>query len=243
MRSKWNRRRCRFRESTSSCEDCSDAVQDAVEAAAYFLEVFGVAAGQFYSGGSAIVDVRERLVYGFPVDLAFEQRHVFRHALLDGRVEPVGPVLDVHLHDPLANRTDPVLRIGVAHDVADVEVRANPRAFEFVHVTGELERAEQEFVPDFLHADHDLQVRRHGDQQADLALAPLPGLGIGGLRIHHRGYQEYGVGAPKLGVAEAGAHALHALLDHRWVSGRQGTAPMFRVHHRVDAETALFRCG
>src|ERR1039458_10560682 len=97
MRSKSNRRRCRSRESTSSCEDYSDAVQDTVEAAAYFLEVFGVAAGQFYRGGSAIVDVRERLVYGFPVDLAFEQRHVFRHALLDGRVEPGVPVLDVHL--------------------------------------------------------------------------------------------------------------------------------------------------
>src|ERR1035441_10287084 len=92
MRSKWNRRRCRFRESTSSCEDCSDAVQDAVEAAAYFPDVLGVAAGELHGGGSAIVDVRERLVYGLPIDLAFEQRHVFRHALFDGRVGPVSPV-------------------------------------------------------------------------------------------------------------------------------------------------------
>src|ERR1017187_8464133 len=139
MRSRWNRPRWRFRESTSSCKGCSDAVQDAVKAAAYFLEVFGVAAGQLYSCGSAIVDVREGLVHGLPIDLAFEERHVFRHALFDGRVQPIGPVLDVHLNDPLTERANPVLRIGVAHDVADIEVRANPRAFELVHVAGEFE--------------------------------------------------------------------------------------------------------
>src|SRR5438067_1044809 len=58
------------------------------------------------------------------------------------------------------------------------------------------------------------------DQLADLPLAALPRLRIGGLRIDHGRDQKDGIGSPELGVAQAGAHPLHALFDHRRIGRR-----------------------
>ncbi len=59
---------------------------------------------------------------------------------------------------------NPILRITVKHHVAHVEIRFDPGALKFIHVLWHLERAEEEFVPDFLDSDDDLQFLSQRDQ-------------------------------------------------------------------------------
>jgi len=68
----------------------------------------------------------------------------------------------VHPVDALAERPDPVLGPAVLDDVADVEVGLQPRALELVDVARELQRAEEEVVPDLLDGDDDLELLGEG---------------------------------------------------------------------------------
>ena len=68
---------------------------------------------------------------------------------------------------------------------------------------------------------NEIEVRLHTAAErtdGDLALAALPGLGVAGLGVDHGGDEQDGVGAPELGIAQAGAHAFHALFDHGGVA-------------------------
>src|SRR5258708_37119912 len=107
------------------------AGQDQIEPAVDFLEVGGITAIELDGGGSGIANLGQRLVYFGPFDFALAQRHPLAHfSLLELEV------LDVELHDALAERANPVLRVAGNHHVADIEVRADPRALELVDVPG-----------------------------------------------------------------------------------------------------------
>ena len=121
----------------------------------------------------------------------------------------------MQLDDPRAQRADPILRVTVDSDVADVEVGADVRAVEFVDVTREFERTLQKFIPHFLDGDDDTQFLRQRDQSPNGPLGSLPGLRVADVSGDHRGDQKNRRRAPKLGIAEAGTHAVEALLDHR----------------------------
>src|SRR5262245_37223510 len=73
-------------------------------------------------------------------------------------------VLQVHFDDARAERADPVLRIAVEDNVADVEVRLQPRRIELVDVPGEFDRAQEELVPHLLDGDDDFEILRHREQ-------------------------------------------------------------------------------
>ena len=71
-------------------------------------------------------------------------------------------------------RANPVLRIAVEHDVADVEPCFDPRAVELVDVRNHFERAQQELVPHFLYSNYHLQFFGKWNKLADLPLGARP---------------------------------------------------------------------
>ena len=68
--------------------------------------------------------------------------------------------------------------IAVLDDVADVEVGPDPGAVELVDVAGELDRAEEELVPDLLDGDLDPVLLGVGDQLADVRLRARVGVAV-----------------------------------------------------------------
>ena len=156
---------------------------------------------------------------------------------------PEREILDVQFHDALAQGANPILRISVDRDIADIEIGADPRGLELVDVAREFERAEKKLVPDLLDPDDDLVLLRQGDERADMALAALPGLRVGHLGGDHGGDEQHGVRAPELGVLKARAHAREALFDHGRIGRRERAAPVLGVHDGVDREPGLSRGG
>ena len=116
--------------------------------------------------------------------------------------------------NPIAERAYPILRVAVEHDVANVEPGLDPRAFEFIHVGGHFERAEQKPVPDFFDGYDDLQFLGKRDELADIFLGARPGIVVEGFRIDDGGNQQHRVRAPELGVVERSLHPLQGLFDH-----------------------------
>src|SRR5215472_13963723 len=154
----------------------SCAGQNQIEPAAHFLEIRGISAVELDRGRSGISGLSQSLVYLGPVDFAFAQRDPLGYlALLELEV------LDVELHDALAQRANPVLRISGDHHVTHIKVGSNPWALEIVDIPCKFERAEQKLVPDLFDADDHLQFLGHGDQLADLFLRAHPGVAIAGL--------------------------------------------------------------
>src|SRR5689334_15983561 len=81
------------------------AAENLLEAGADFFEIGRAAAAELDGGGPSITDLGERRMDGFEIDLAFEERGPF------GLVAFKGEVLDVELHDALAEGANPILRI------------------------------------------------------------------------------------------------------------------------------------
>ncbi len=149
-----------------------------------------------------------------PVDLAVLQRHPRCDVFLELEI------LDVQLHDSLAQHADPILRVSADGHVADIEIRLDPRAFERIDVACELQRAQQEFIPHFFDPDDDLRLLRYGDQLADLPLRPLPSLRVTDIGVDDSRDQQHRVRAPHFRVGDTGAHSLQALLHHRRIGRR-----------------------
>ena len=117
-------------------------------------------------------------------------------------------VLEVHLGDAGPERADPVLRVAVEHDVADVEVRLQPWRVELVDVAGELQRAQEELVPDLLDGDDHLQLARQRQQPlSNHALRTRPRVLVRRRRVDDGRHQQHGIGAPQRRVAQRRLHA------------------------------------
>src|SRR5438094_10198983 len=127
------------------------AGQEPVEPRHHVLEVGGVAAVDLGGHPAVVADGVEGPAHLYPVDVALAQVLPGEAAARAVELE----VLEVHLGDARAQRAHPVLGIAVEDDIADVEVGLDPGRRELVHVARELDRAEQELVPDLLHGhDH-----------------------------------------------------------------------------------------
>lgn len=94
------------------------------------------------------------------------------------------------LENPLARLANPLLRIVVLDDVADVEIVvdveivagveiiADRRALKRVNKPDEFGSAEQELVPDFFDGDLDAVLLSIGDELADAGVGALVGVSI-----------------------------------------------------------------
>src|SRR6266568_3322070 len=96
------------------------------------------------SDSPAIVsDVVQCFHDGRPIVITFPERHV------EALPEPLGialfaaEFLDVKLLNAVAENCDPVLGPAKVEDIANVEMPADRRTFELIHVARRFERAEQ----------------------------------------------------------------------------------------------------
>src|SRR5262245_32671927 len=114
------------------------ACQKAIQSIGEVPEIRRVAAGDLGRHIALVADVGKGAAHLDPVDVA-----VAEIAPGEAAVRPIElEVLEVDLRDARAKRADPVLRVAVEDDVADVEVGLQPRRVELVDVARELERAE-----------------------------------------------------------------------------------------------------
>src|ERR1700730_3679638 len=74
-----------------------NAVQDAIEAAAYLFQIRAIAGRKFNRGGPPIAGFGERAMHRAPIDVPFQQRREIRYALPGGRVVLEREVFDVEL--------------------------------------------------------------------------------------------------------------------------------------------------
>src|SRR5581483_7141669 len=123
--------------------------------------------------------------------------------------------------DALAERANPLLREAVHHHVADIEVSPDPGTLEFIHISDELRRAEQELVPDLFDRDDDAELLRKRDEFANLLLRARPRLRVIRLGIDYRRDEQHRIRAPQLRVAQRGFHALQALRHVFGIAARE----------------------
>ena len=205
----------------------------------YVLDVRGIASAYFCGDVPLVLDFGERAAHVGPINLAVADVLPLEFAVRAIELE----VLQVHFDDARAERADPVLRIAVEDDVADVEIGLQPRGVELVDVARELERAEEELVPDLFDRDDDLELARQRQQPLfDDTLRTLPRLPVGGGGIDDRRHEQDGIGAPERGIAQRGLHARNAALHDLRVIARERGLPVSHVHDGVDAQSRLFRC-
>src|SRR5438309_651418 len=89
-------------------------------------------------------------------------------------------ILDVNALDAGAESEDPVLRIAVLHDVADIEMGLQPGTVKLVDEGAHFKRAKQEFVPDIFGCEDNLGALGGGDRFAKGLRDTVPGV----LRAH-----------------------------------------------------------
>ena len=144
--------------------------------------------------------------------------------------------------DALAQNANPLFRPAVGDDVADVEMPADPRTVEFVHITRGLQRAEQKMVPDIF--DGDLHAKFFGQRDgfADFLLRTLVGVGVGNLLVHHRRHKQNRTGAVTFGVAQRLLQTLQSLRAHFGVGVRHGFVPMRVATGAGGLEPGLLEC-
>src|SRR5204862_3043924 len=124
---------------------------------------------------AAIADVGKRAMHRQPVDVAVADVPPGEAAVRTIELE----VFQMDLDDAPGERANPILRVAVEDDVADVEVGLQPWRIEFVDVARELERTEEELVPDFLDGDDHLQLLRAWQQStADHVLRSRPRVAV-----------------------------------------------------------------
>src|SRR6266567_600661 len=188
------------------------AEEQPVHAVAHVTQVGLIAFFQFRHGATGVSDFSEGLAHYRPVYIAVAEINP------GVSVFPAFEIFEVDLHDPLAKRSNPVLRVAVEQHVADVEPRFDPRAVELVDVAGHFERAQEELVPDFLDGDHDFQIFGKRNKFADLLLRARPSVAIRGLRIHDGGNEQNRIRTPELSVMQGCAHSREALFQHSRVT-------------------------
>src|SRR6266540_6314069 len=130
------------------------ARKDALHFLRKLLQTFrAVGARLFRDAPTFITNVVERLHHRRPVIVAFQKldAKAFPEALLDGLL--AAEFLDVQFLNAFAEDVNPLLGPAVGNDVAHVEMPADPRTVELVHVTRRLERAEKKMVPDIFDGD------------------------------------------------------------------------------------------
>src|SRR5262249_33728325 len=135
-------------------------------------------------------------------------------------------VLHVKFHDAFAERPNPVLRIAVENNVADIKPRLNRGTFEFVDVSGHFERAEKKLVPDLLDANDDAKFLCKRNQLANLRLRARPRVMVRGLGIHNGGDDEHDIGTPELRVVQRSPGARKAFLYDDRVGGGKWKFPV-----------------
>src|SRR5262249_46459065 len=107
---------------------------------------------------SGIINVGERLPHGGPIHVALAEIDPLVAAFL------AFEILNMQFRDAFAERANPVLRVAVEDNVANIKPRLNYRTFEFVNVSRHFERAQEELVPNFLDADDDAKFLREGNE-------------------------------------------------------------------------------
>lgn len=119
---------------------------------------------EFGDGAAVIADVDESLADGRPVNVAFAE--------IDPSVSVFVAleVLKMNFEDGGAEGVNPVLRVAVENDVADIEPSANERVLEFVDVSEHFERAKEELVPDFFDGDDHFELFGEREECANLLL-------------------------------------------------------------------------
>ena len=140
----------------------------------------------------------------------------------------------MNLGDPRPEFPDPLLGIAVFHDVADVEIRLDPRALEAVDVVGEFDRAEEELVPNFLDREDDAFLLGVGNQALDRGLRASHHVAIRDFGGDDAGYDENGRAAVGLAVQDLLADRLLAALDDLGVGVGKTILPMDRAADAVD---------
>ena len=149
-------------------------------------------------------------------------------------------VLEVHLRDAGAERANPVLRVSIEDDVADVEVRLQPWGIELVDVAGEFERTQQELVPDLLDGDDHSQLARDGQYPlSNDLLGPRPGVSVRRSLIDDSRYEQHSVGAPPRRVTQRGFQPCDASIHDVAIPARQREAPVIDVHHGMNSQAGL----
>ena len=136
-----------------------------------------------------------------------------------------------------AKSANPVLRVAIEHDVADIEPGTDPRAFEFGNVRGHFERAEQEFVPDLFDSNDYFQFFGERKQLADSLLRARPRVAIRSASVNDGRDKQDRIRAPKFFVMKRRAHAVHAFLDDGGIGRRKWIVPVGHVHDGINVDT------
>src|SRR5205823_13227624 len=103
--------------------------------------------------------------------------------------------------DAFAENANPVLGPTEVDHVTDIEMPADPGAVEFVHITGGLNGAEKEMIPDIFDGNFHSEFLGQGDCFADLGLRALVGVGVRNVPVDHSRYKQNRTCAVTFGVA------------------------------------------
>src|ERR1035441_3227124 len=197
------------------------------EAVGEVFESFrGVAAGLFGHHPAVVADVVHGLHDGRPIVIAFEQLNVEALPQAFGVALLAAEFLDMELLDAWPEDANPLLGPAVVDDVADIEMPANRGAFEFVHVTGGFQRAEQEAIPHVLAGDLDAQLFRQGDGFADFRLGACVGGIVGDVLVDHGGHEQHRGGAITFGVTQGLLETFEAFRSDLRIGVGQRLCPM-----------------
>src|SRR5207247_7347092 len=116
------------------------ACQKSVETVDDVLEVGSITTLNFGRHEPFIADLAQRLANFRPVNVPFADVLPVKPAFAPVHLE----IFYMHLDDAVAERSHPVLRVAVKHDIPDITVRFHPRQFELIQVTRNFNRAQQE---------------------------------------------------------------------------------------------------
>src|SRR5439155_10884814 len=190
---------------------------------------------KFGNDAAVVADVEKGGADGPPVDVAISE--IWPTVGVPTAFE----ILEMDFVDLGAKSANPILRVAVEHDVADVEPCTDPRAFEFGNVCGHVERTQQELVPDLFDGNDYFQFFGERKQFADLLLRARPRVAIRSAGVYDGRDQQDRIRAPKFCVMKGRAHAVHAFLDDGGIGRRKWIVPVRHVHDGINVDTGRCR--
>src|SRR5262249_41640821 len=147
--------------------------------------------------------------------------------------------LDVNFEDPLAQLPDPLFGVAELDDVTDIEIRTDPGTIKFVDVPCELDRAEQELVPDLFDGNLDPVLLRIGDELSDICLRATIGFAVANLSVDHRGDDQDRSSTVGATIIEFLADRVNSPLHDLGIGIRERILPVTRAADAVDHQTRL----
>ena len=99
------------------------------------LQARGVAAGDFEDAPACVADLVERFHRRRPVVVAFAEFDLKAFAQAFGVALFAAEFLDVQIEDARAEDAHPMLRPAVGHEIAEIEMPADPRAADLIDET------------------------------------------------------------------------------------------------------------